>query len=273
MPESQTLVVGDIQGCYTGLMRLLEKANFDPKRDRLYAVGDLVARGEDSLETVKYLMELGDRFASVQGNHDLHLLAVALGIKNSKKKDKLGPLLSSKILPDIIDWFRQFPLALAIDDNHTLVHAGLYPGWSTSRLLAYSGEVSQVLQASNWKNLLSDMYGSSPRKWKDELTGTKRLRFIINAATRMRFLTDDRKLDFDSKGTPEETNKSLKPWFAIENPHLQTDEKIIFGHWAALNGKTQSSQFIALDTGYVWGQTMTALRLEDNAIIKVEAKG
>lgn len=269
MSDSQTLIVGDIQGCYSGLMALLEKASFNENRDRLIAVGDLLARGEDSNATIRYLMDLGDRFSTVLGNHDLHFLSVSQGIKSAKKSDRLGPLLASKKLNDVVEWYRQFPLALSLDDKSTLVHAGLYPEWSPQTLLSLSAEVSAVLKGDNWQKLLKEMYGNSPTEWKSSLKGMPRLRFIINACTRMRFIQKKTHLEFACKSHPKDAPSSVTPWFAVRNPEIQADERIIFGHWAALEGKTGSNQFIALDTGYVWGNSMTALQLPGNSLINV----
>lgn len=271
MTPSQTLIVGDIQGCYGGLMKLLEKANFDEKRDRLFAVGDLIARGEDSLSTVQYLMKLEDRFSTVLGNHDLHFLAITQGLKKAKKNDQLTPLLKAPSLEKIIHWFRQFPLALQITNNHTLVHAGLYPHWSTNKLLALSDEISNKLKSPQWVSLLKNMYGNGPITWRDDLCGIDRERFIINACTRMRFLGNKHQLEFATKSHPDHAGEGLSPWFTVPNHGLNQDQIVIFGHWAALEGETNSSQFIGLDTGYVWGNTLTALCIESNSYVCVSA--
>jgi len=268
----QTLVVGDIQGCYSGLRRLLDKAGFDPQRDRLVAVGDLVARGKESLETIQYLRQLGNQFCAVLGNHDLHFLAITQGIKKAKKNDYLTPLLDAPDLPDIIQWLRQLPLALRVSPQHTVVHAGLYPEWSTDTLLARSDEVSTVLKSDDWVTLLSTMYGSEPEKWRDKLKGEARHRFIVNACTRMRFIKKGNQLEFATKAGPKDAPAALTPWFNVPNSHLKPDEKVIFGHWAAMLGKFDNSPFIGLDTGYVWGNSMTALRLEDGLQLAVAAK-
>lgn len=270
MTQSQTLVIGDIQGCYSGLMRLLEKCDFDDKRDKLYTVGDLVARGEDSLATVTFLKGLGDSFHAVLGNHDLHLLAVSEKIKKPNKKDRIQNLLQSDRLAEFCAWLRQFPLALAIDDEHIMVHAGLYPGWSCEQLLAYSDEVSRALQQDP-TTLLTKMYGDAPQIWHYDLAGIERLRFIVNACTRMRFVSKTLSLDLDEKGTPPASDAQLLPWFEHPAQQLPAEQKIVFGHWAALNGHITGDQFIGLDTGYVWGNTMTAYRLETQELICVSA--
>lgn len=261
MQARQTLIVGDIQGCYSGLRGLLDKCEFDATQDQLLCVGDIVARGEDSLATVDYLMSLGERFSAVLGNHDLHLLAVIEGIKPANKKDNLANLLASPAAPAIARWLRQFPLAMRIDDRHVMVHAGLYPGWGAEQLLQLSAEVSAQLQGPAYQDVLSHMYGNGPLHWHDDLSGDARMRFIINACTRMRFVTNDYKLNLKEKGTPASASNRLKPWYLLSNPQLPKDQHVVFGHWAALEGRTGHPQFIGLDTGYVWGNKLTALRL------------
>lgn len=271
MSLQRTFVIGDIQGCYQGLQRLLNKVEFDPKNDKLYAVGDLVARGEDSLGTLRYLKSLGDSFSSVLGNHDLHLLATMNGIREAKKADNLQPLLEAPDKRELADWLRQFPLALRVSPEHTIVHAGLYPAWSTQQLLSLSEEVSYYLKQPNYTQLLEVMYGNSPKSWKKSLSGVARLRFIINACTRMRFVDKNAQLEFDTKTHPSQAPKGLLPWFELPNKQLAPSEKVLFGHWAALNGDTHSAHFIGLDTGYVWGQALTMLYIEEHRLIQVTA--
>lgn len=266
-----TYVIGDIQGCYDGLRRLLEVVNFEPGRDTLYAVGDLIARGEDSLSTVHFLRSLGSSFCSVLGNHDLHFLAVSQGIKKAKRSDNLQPLLDTPALPVIVDWFRQWPLAMVIDEQHTLVHAGLYPGWSTSQLLSYSQEIATTLQGLRWRQMLENMYGEGPSRWSNKLKGKQRRRFIINATTRMRYVRSSLALNLTIKCAPNDAPNSLRPWFALPNKKLNSDEKILFGHWAALQGKTSSAQFIALDTGFVWGNVLTLWHKETGECFSIPA--
>ncbi|BFT29213.1 symmetrical bis(5'-nucleosyl)-tetraphosphatase [Alteromonas sp. D210916BOD_24] len=275
MSQGNAFVIGDIQGCYNGLQRVLEKACFDPKKDQLFAVGDLVARGEDSLKTLRYLKSLGSGFASVLGNHDLHLLAVANGIRKAKKSDKLAPLLNAPDLAELIDWLRQFPLARKIAPNTVMIHAGLYPLWSVQQSIDLSEEVSQILSSEHYASFLSTMYGNTPDKWSADLTGTDRHRFIVNACTRMRFLKPDARLEFESKAHPDavslSTNSTLIPWFDYTNKQLKEKDTVVFGHWAALSGQTNKSQFVGLDTGYVWGQSMTLLNLTTQQVISVNA--
>lgn len=264
-------VVGDIQGCYSGLVKLLDKLSFSPTTDTLYAVGDLVARGDDSLSTLRLLKGLGPSFKAVLGNHDLHFLAVSQGLRKPKKSDRLTSLLDAHDLNNIVNWLRQFPLAMPLGTDHVVVHAGLYPGWSIQELLTYSAEISDILRGPLWVDLLSSMYGNGPEKWHSNLKGELRHRFIINATTRMRYVNSDLALDMQCKSAPADAPKKLYPWFSLPNPKIQPEQRILFGHWASLLGKTSSNQFVALDTGYVWGNTLTALRLDDNKRISVNA--
>lgn len=277
MLHGKTFVVGDIQGCYKGLQRLLDKAHFNPSSDILYAVGDLVARGEDSLSTLRFLRDLGANFSAVLGNHDLHLLAVANGIRKAKKSDKLTPLLNAADLPELLNWLRQFPLASKINSNTLIVHAGLYPQWSISECIALSDEVSLALKSDSYVSFLTQMYGNKPDVWSPDLSAEDRLRFVVNACTRMRFVQQSGKLDFDNKSHPNSVpasqRKKLLPWFEHSNEQLSTTDRVIFGHWAALSGETGNPQFIGLDTGYVWGQSMSLLCFDTKEIIRVDANG
>ncbi|WP_334019109.1 symmetrical bis(5'-nucleosyl)-tetraphosphatase [Alteromonas sp. S015] len=275
MTQGNTYVIGDIQGCYNGLRRALDKVNFDETNDKLFAVGDLVARGEDSLSTLRFLKSLGNNFNSVLGNHDLHLLAVVNDIRKAKKSDKLEPLLNAADLTELIDWLRQFPLALKLDEQSVMVHAGLYPKWSIDECVSLSDDVSNILKSTDYAAFLSEMYGNKPSNWSSDLTGNERLRFIVNACTRMRFVHTDGTLDFDNKSHPSavshSTSSTLKPWFEVTNKTLKDAERVVFGHWAALSGQTNSRQFIGLDTGYVWGQSMTLLHLDSASLVSISA--
>lgn len=255
-------IVGDIQGCFSGLRTLLKKVNFNPKQDKLWAVGDLVGRGPEALETLNFLHSLGDHFDTVLGNHDLHLLAVYCGFRQAKPADKFDELLTSKKLPDYIKWLRNKPLALMVDKNTLITHAGLYPIWSFKTALTLSAEVSKQLQNDQWKLLLAKMYSDTPATWSPALTNIPRWRFIINAFTRMRFIENQLQLNFDCKSSPALAPQDLTPWFQIQNATLEENQRIIFGHWAALQGNTQSEKIIALDTGYVWGETLTMLNTQ-----------
>lgn len=254
-------IVGDIQGCFMGLQRLLKQVNFSAINDHLIAVGDLIGRGTQPLETLNYLYSLEESFDTVLGNHDLHLLAIYAGIRKAKPNDNLGTLLASPTLQTHINWLRRKPLALMADQDTLVTHAGLYPKWSVKKALKLSLEVSEQLQGNNWKAFLSKMYGNQPAAWQRSLRGAERLRFIVNAMTRMRFIKNKEELDLHCKTSPELAPDDLIPWFNVANKKLKAHQKVVFGHWASLHGDTHASQFCGLDTGYVWGQDMTLLNL------------
>jgi bis(5'-nucleosyl)-tetraphosphatase (symmetrical) len=265
-----TYIVGDIQGCFNGLQRLLKKVAFSPLNDRLIAVGDLIGRGPEPLQTLDYLQSLENRFDTVLGNHDLHLLAIYANVRQAKKNDNLDSLLNSPSLETHINWLRKMPLALMADNNTLVTHAGLYPKWSIKRALKVSGEVSQRLQADDWVDFLTNMYGNQPNIWHKNLIGADRTRFIVNALTRMRFIENQEQLDFNCKVAPESAPDHLLPWFEVNNKKLKPEQQVVFGHWASLNGKTTNKRFIALDTGYIWGQSMTLLHLSSGKISAVK---
>ncbi|MCF2949707.1 symmetrical bis(5'-nucleosyl)-tetraphosphatase [Paraglaciecola aquimarina] len=267
-----TYIVGDIQACLSGLQKLLKKVNFCPKTDKLIAVGDLIGRGPEALDTLEYLMGLGNNFDTVLGNHDLHFLAIYAGVRKAKASDKFDDLLASPKIETYIDWLRQKPLALTLDKQTLICHAGLYPQWSIKQGVKYSKEISQILGSSQWKIFLANMYGSQPNIWHDKLKGAERNRFIVNAFTRMRFLEQKSALNFDCKSTPEDAPKKLEPWFNITNSQLTKHQSIIFGHWAALQGKTRLKNIIGLDTGYLWGLSMTLLDFDTKIKYSVENK-
>jgi bis(5'-nucleosyl)-tetraphosphatase (symmetrical) len=268
-----TYIVGDIQGCYDGLRRLLDKVKFDPKVDKLWGVGDLVARGPSSHKTLKFLHALGPAFDTVLGNHDLHFLAIYAGVREAKRSDYLGPLLRSDRVDELAHWLRSKPLAVKLDKYTLLSHAGLYPCWSCKQAIKFSTEVATVLQGQDWHAFISAMYGNEPERWDDSLQDMQRLRFITNAFTRMRYIKQPDRLEFATKTAPLKSDTSILPWFKVVNPKLKAKKRVIFGHWATLMGQTHSSQFIALDTGYVWGNAMTLFNLDSAKRIQVQNKG
>ncbi|WP_428772864.1 bis(5'-nucleosyl)-tetraphosphatase (symmetrical) ApaH [Vibrio sp.] len=256
-----TYLVGDIQGCLDELQLLLKRVEFDPSHDQLWIAGDLVARGPKSLQTLRFIKSLGDNAHVVLGNHDLHLLAVSLGIHKVKAKDKTAAIFAAEDKQSLLDWLRQQPL-LAEHDDFVLCHAGISPIWKLKQARAAAREVEQVLRSDRWQWLIRHMYSNSPDQWHNDLDGIARYRYIINAFTRMRFCHPDGRLDMLCKLPPAEVNpKLLTPWFSC--PVRQTLKKtVVFGHWAALDGY-QDKDVIGLDTGCVWGGTMTMLRWED----------
>lgn len=272
----KNFVVGDIQGCYKGLRKLLKKAKFDPTEDKLWAVGDLIARGPESLETMQYLYDLGDRFDTVLGNHDLHLIAIAHGISKAKPQDKLESLTKHKKFSTYIDYLLTKPLAISPKTDTLITHAGLYPRWSINKAMKLSAEVQVRLMSSNPTNFLSNMYGNMPTSWDKSLQNDNRHRFIVNACTRMRFLHTDRSLDFATKCHPQNAPSNLSPWFIYPNDKVNANNTIIFGHWASLMGQIPKkselkAKVLALDTGYVWGNTLSLYCIEDEHIIQYQA--
>lgn len=259
-----TYVVGDIQGCFSGLKTLLNVVSFEPEKDTLIAVGDLIGRGPESLATLDYLYSLGESFDSVLGNHDLHLLAISCGIRQAKPNDKLDSLLASPNLKTYIEWLRFKPLAMSLNNSTLITHAGLYPQWSIQQALALSHECCTQLQGDNWPAFLNNMYGNKPAKWSQKLTENDRWRFIVNAFTRMRYMVDANTLEFKCKDAPQHAPPSLIPWFTMANKQLLPEQKIIFGHWATLNGQTNQRQYVALDTGYIWKNSLTLLDINNS---------
>ncbi len=258
-----TYAVGDIQGCLKPLLRLLKRAQFNPSQDKLWVAGDLVNRGPESLETLRYLHSLGDIVTCVLGNHDLHLLAVAYDHRSPTKNDTFHDILDAPDKDILLNWLRQQKLVHHDPTlGFTMVHAGIPPQWSLKKALAYSAEVEQVLQSSAIESFLPEMYGNEPAKWKKSLTGNERLRTITNYFTRMRFCKPGGRLDLTSKQGPGQHPLGYAPWFA--HPQRKTaNDRIVFGHWAALEGKVKTPNVYALDTGCVWGGKLSMLRLED----------
>ena len=268
-----TYAIGDIQGCYAELMRLLDLVGFSETRDTLWFVGDLVNRGPDSLEVLRFVKGLGERAVTVLGNHDLHLLAVAAGVKTCKKHSSLRPVLEAPDHDELIRWLRYRPL-MHYDErlDFTMVHAAIAPQWDRSRALQMAGEVHRVLRDDNsCGDFLANMYGDQPDRWSESLAGYDRLRFITNAFTRLRYCTRKGRLSMKAKGPLGSQPSKYWPWFMI--PGRKTaDTRIVFGHWSTL-GYMASVNIWALDTGCLWGGHLTALRLEDQQPFFLNCKG
>lgn len=261
-------VVGDIQGCYDPLRHLLDKAGFSPARDQLWCVGDFINRGPKSLETLRFLKSLGKVFTGVLGNHDLHFLAAWSGMQKEGKFQTLQPLLDAPDCGELAEWLRGLPLAhrasVATESGVTdflMVHAGIAPGWSFAQTLARAGEVANALRQPDYRAYLKAMYGDEPAAFTEELRGHERLRVITNVLTRLRFCTAAGKLDMQHKDDAATAPPGYQPWFAFQQ--LAPSQKILFGHWAMLDGKTGRADLIGLDTGCVWGRALTLLRLDD----------
>jgi len=252
--------IGDVQGCDEELRALLARLRFSADRDRLWFVGDLVNRGPGSLETLRLVRSLGDNAVVVLGNHDLHLLAVALGAHRRRKSDTLDEVLAAPDRDELLEWLATRPLAHAADDD-LMVHAGVVPQWTPGQTLSLAGEVSAALRRDP-RGLFEHMYGNEPDRWDDQLAGTDRLRFIINVLTRLRVCTADGRIDVSIKGAPPLPSSPLRPWFEWAQRATRA-ARVIFGHWSAL-GLVQRSGILGLDTGCVWGGSLTAQDLDSN---------
>ncbi len=264
-----TYIVGDIQGCLDELKQLLALAAFDVQHDQLWITGDLVARGPKSLQTLRFVKALGRSAKVILGNHDLHLLATAQGFHRAKDNDQLHELLAAPDCQELLTWLRKQPLLLRHPEHQfVMVHAGISPQWTIQQAERYAKEVETVLCSDHYALLLKNMYGSEPSSWSESLTGMDRLRFIINSFTRMRYCFLDGKLEFKNKLSPQQTDSSvLKPWFDIEGG--DTSSPIVFGHWAALLGQVEKTNVYALDTGCVWGNSLTMLRWHDKQVFSL----
>ena len=254
--------IGDIQGCYDELRELLATIHFDPECDRLWFVGDLVNRGPKSLETLRFVRDLGTTAITVLGNHDLHLLAAAYGIRPDTIDDEtLEPVLAATDRDELIDWLRRRPLLHHDADlGYLMVHAGLPPQWDLSLARQCAGEVESVLRSDRLEAFLSHMYGNKPRQWSRELTGWDRLRFIVNCFTRMRFCDRKGKLELKSSGPPGSQPDGYYPWYEIPG-RASEGMNIIFGHWSTLR-TTDIPGIFPTDSGCLWGGQLTALRID-----------
>lgn len=265
--------IGDLQGCYDPLRRLLDEIAFEPASDTLWLSGDIVNRGPKSLKTLRFVKKLGDSVVMVLGNHDLHLLALEAGVlRFGRRFGTLKKLLNAADAEELCDWLRHRPLAHYDRKLDTLlVHAGTHPSWSIKKTLARAQEVEAALQSKDYPNVLGRMYGNTPNAWSNKLSGYKRLRFIINCLTRMRMVTADDHLDLNFSGSPWRARKGLRPWFDADDPKW-FGSRIAFGHWSAL-GLIVLPDLISLDTGCVWGRQLTAVRLDKRLPRVIQVKG
>jgi bis(5'-nucleosyl)-tetraphosphatase (symmetrical) len=268
-----TYAVGDVQGCSEPLQRALDRVAFDPSRDRLWLTGDLVNRGNDSLGVLRLVHGLGNAATLVLGNHDLHLIAVARGVRPPRKKDTFVDVLGAPDRDELIHWLQQQPL-LHHDAalGFTLVHAGIPPQWSVTEAARHAREVEDTLRGANPELLLANMYGDEPRCWTDSLGGPERLRLITNYFTRMRFCSPEGELDMTKKHEPDDAPPGMAPWFAHAKRKTH-DDRLIFGHWATLRGNTQLPNAFGLDTGCVYGGALTVLHLEAERRVCVPCQG
>ena len=253
--------VGDIQGCDAAIGRLLERIGFSPSRDTVYLLGDLVNRGPDSAAVIRRCMRMGASVQVLLGNHDLHLLATAYGVRKPSRRDTLGNILDADDRAVLLGWLREQPLAQSLTlagESLLMVHAGVLPQWSTAQTLALAQEVQAVLTSNDLAGFLQQMYGNAPAQWNDALSGVDRLRTIVNALTRLRFCTPDGAMDFESSESADQPPTGLVPWF--DAPERRTSGTLIaFGHWSTL-GWLNRPHLLGLDTGCVWGGCLSAVR-------------
>lgn len=264
-----TYAIGDLQGCWLTLDALLQHINYRRKYDTLWFVGDLVNRGQGSLECLRYVSSLGKSAITVLGNHDLHLLAVAEGFAKPHRLDTLSPILNAPDGEKLLDWLRQQKL-LHIEGNFAMVHAGLMPQWTWAKAQQLAHEIEQALRSANYRDLLQNMYGNEPDVWHKDLKHHARQRFALNTFTRMRALTAANTHQLQFKATLSEMPAPLTPWFNV--PSVRRRKRtIIAGHWSAL-GLYQAPGFIGLDSGCIWGRSLTAYRLDDGKIFQMPSQ-
>ena len=269
----KTYVIGDLQGCAHEAQALLDKIAADAGGDaRILFVGDLINRGPESLMALRRMKALsevsGGRVEALLGNHDLHLLAVAVGAQKASRSDTLDEILAAPDLDELVAWLRARPLAMFVD-AHLMVHAGVAPQWDAAKTMALAGEVEAVLRGDGWIDFLARMYGNQPDRWDDSLEGIARLRCIVNALTRMRLCLPDGTMDFahkESESGPE--GSGLVPWFDLPGRRTN-DVTVVFGHWSAL-GLVLRPNLVGLDSGCVWGGKLTAVCLDDRTLLQVD---
>jgi len=267
-----TYVIGDVQGCYDALQRLLETIRFDPAADRLWCAGDLVNRGGQSLATLRLLYSLGDRFLTTLGNHDLYLLREDWKYPDGGSRNRdLRRVLQAPDREPLIDWLRHMPLAhWSAEHGFLLLHAGVIPQWSRQDTLDRAAELEQRLRGPKAGRFFARMGKSRVRRWSDDRKGWKRRSLIADILTRLRFCDPQGKILGSASGPPGSARKPYKAWFKHKH-RLTRDTRIVFGHWAAL-GLYAKKNVICLDSGCVWGGTLTALRLEDRQLFQVPGK-
>lgn len=256
-----TYAIGDIQGCYEPLVRLLDKVNFDHSSDTLLCVGDLVNRGPQSLEVIRFLKSMNNQCVSVLGNHDIHLLSMIYSIRKPRSSDTLSAILNAPDLDEITEWLRNRPLLYSNKELKILMaHAGIYPWWTRKEAIIHAREVELIFKNElNCKKMLANIYANKPSRWKPSLGPKRRTRFIINAFTRMRFCSPKGHLNLTESGYLGKSRKNRIPWFDIPNAGLGK-YRVLFGHWSAL-GLLDTSSHLCLDTGFVWGNHMTMAKL------------
>jgi bis(5'-nucleosyl)-tetraphosphatase (symmetrical) len=261
-----TYAIGDIQGCFESLTRLLDKVTFNPASDQLWLVGDLVNRGPDSLATLRFIKSLGAAAHPILGNHDLFLLAAAESIVSLRPKDTIQDVLTADDRADLIEWLRHIPLHHR-DRPFLMVHAGLLPQWTADETVGYAREVETMLSGADYRTFLHQLFQGPSTPWSPSLNGMERLTSIARVLTRIRTCTPAGELSSFS-GPPENAPAGYMPWFHIPN-RRSTDAMIITGHWAALGLRLEPNH-LAIDSGCVWGRQLTAVQLEDRAVFQVD---
>ncbi len=261
-----TYAIGDIQGCLSPLKKLLRAINFNPHNDKLWLTGDLVNRGPDSLNTLRYIKSLGKCVEIVLGNHDLHLLKLSGEVRPRTNDTTLGDTLEAHDLHEIVDWLRQKPLFHS-EGEYAMVHAGLLPSWGIDVAEELSLEVAEALISAKWHSFLIRSYGNTPNLWNDNLTGFSRSRVILNAMTRLRTCSSEGRMNLSYKGGIETVPNGNMPWFEVPQRQSQ-NTTIIFGHWSAI-GLMVRKNIICVDSGCVWGNNLSAIRLEDRKVFQV----
>lgn len=266
-----TFAIGDLHGCLDPLKLLLDKVHFEPGRDKLWFVGDLINRGPQSLETLRFVKALGDDAVCVLGNHDLHLLAVVHGIRRAGGRDTLDDILDADDLDDLINWLRHLPLLHHSNElDITMVHAGIHPKWDLALAQAMAAEVEQALRSPNYVDFLERMYGNKPTKWSTKLGKHRRRRFAVNAFTRMRLCTRKGELDFSHTCAPSKAPKDLMPWYNVP-ARKPIAGRIVFGHWSS-HPAFAVSNVVPLDRGAVWGGSLAALALETGVTTTIDCR-
>lgn len=261
-----TYAIGDIQGCFTTLQQLLQLIGFNPLRDRLWLVGDLINRGPDSLAVLRWARQNAQSLFVVLGNHDLHALIVAEGFVAPHRSDTLQELLAAPDGVALLQWLRSCCLAHGVAE-YLMVHAGVLPQWDAARTLELAAEVEAMLHGPNYRDFLAHLYGNHPNRWDDGLRGASRLRVITNALTRLRVCSPGGAMDFRFKGKLPDVPDGLLPWFDVPG-RRSACSTLVFGHWSEL-GLLLRDNLIALDTGCIWGGKLTAVRLEDRRVYQM----
>jgi bis(5'-nucleosyl)-tetraphosphatase (symmetrical) len=267
-----TWAIGDLQGCYDELRDLLDRIAFEPDRDALWLVGDLVNRGRHSLEVLRFVRSLGAAARTVLGNHDLHLLAIRYGGHTPNRGDTFGELLAASDCDELCDWLRMQPFLVSDPDlGYVMAHAGIPHIWSRKQAEALAGEVEVVLRGDGHAEYFEALYGNRPDCWDEGLKGMDRWRIITNYFTRMRLIDKSGRLDFAYKGPVAHAPKGWSPWYDLR-ARKPLKETVLFGHWASLEGQTGRAGIVALDTGCVWGRSLTAMNLDDGSFVSVPSR-